>query len=250
MTETCLACGTDLPEPRRASRKYCDQKCRARFQRSVAMELAGDKPMKISDAQKHMKELAFENLGDEVRQVLREEIRETISQHVKDNVLGAAEVMTHMLPTAMAAVKQDLESEDWMSRSRAYALVMKYAMAFADADVKDDKPQNIVVISGVPTPDTPLGHAMVHQYEGLPVASASYNDDDVVDGEVVEEFERDWPKCHYCHQRKPEPNMTIESHGEGNSTRNVCTSCSVARHYKRGEGAPDKITEDKLFGPD
>jgi hypothetical protein len=251
LTENCLACNTPLPEPRRASRKYCDQKCRAKFQRAVALEKKPDQsPTKISDAQKQMKALAFENLGDEVRQILREEIRETISQHVKDNVLGAAEVMTHMLPTAMAAMKQDLESEDWMSRSRAYALVMKYAMAFAEADGKDEKPQNIVVVSGVPTPDTPFGHAVVERLDELPNASASYNDDDVIEGEVLEDFEMNWPKCHYCHQRKPEANMTVESHGEGNKTRNVCTSCSVARHYKRGQGAPDKITEDKLFGPD
>lgn len=248
MTDVCLACGTPLPDERRSTRKYCDEKCKAKFQRLVALEKNPDGSVPtISDARKQMRALAFENLNDEVRQVLREEIREQINQHVKDNVLGAAEVMTHMLPQAMAAVKQDLESEDWMARSRAYALVMKYAMQFSEADAKDDKPTNIVVVSGVPTPDTPLGHAYVEEYEQLPKASASYSDDDVAEGEVVEDFERGWPKCHYCHQRKPEANMTVESHGQG-KTRNVCTSCSVARHYKRGEGAPDKITEDKLFG--
>jgi hypothetical protein len=217
------------------------------MQRLVATT-SDDKPT-ISDAKKQMRALAFENLQDEVREVLREEIRETINQHVKDNVLGAAEVMTHMLPEAMAAVKQDLESEDWMARSRAYALVMKYAMAFGQADAKEDKPTNIVVVSGVPTPDTPLGHAVVEQYEQLPNASASY-DDETVEGEVVEDFERGWPKCHYCHQRKHPANMTAESHGAGKGERNVCTSCSVARHYKRGEGAPDRLVEDPLFGPE
>lgn len=207
------------------------------------------KALTIQEARRKMKDLAFESLGDEVRQVLREEIREQIGQHVKDNVLGAAEVMTHMLPEAMAAVKQDLECEDWMARSRAYALVLKYAMAFSEADAKDDKPQNIVVVSGVPTPDTPLGHAFVQQYENLPQASASYDDEEEIEGEIVEDFERDWPRCHYCHQRKPEPNMNYESHGEG-KRRWICTSCSVAKHYKRGEGAPDRLADDKLFGPD
>lgn len=245
MRETCLGCGEPLPEPRRPTRKYCSDKCRAKFQRLVALEANpdGSRPT-ISDAKRQMRALAFENLGDEVREVLRQEIREQISQHVKDNVLGAAEVMTQMLPEAMAAVKQDLESEDWMARSRAYALVMKYAMAFAEADPKDQGNQNIVVVSGVPTPDTPLGHAVVEHYETLPKASASVDDSD-----VIEEFERDWPKCHYCHQRKPEANMTRESHGAGEKYRWVCTSCSVARHYKRGQGAPDKIADDPLFGP-
>jgi hypothetical protein len=241
LTENCLGCGEPLPEPRRATRKYCDSKCRAKFQRLIAS--SEDKP-KISDVKKKARALAFENLNDEVREVLRQEIREQISQHVKDNVLGAAEVMTQMLPEAMGALKQDLESEDWMARSRAYALVMKYAMSFAEADAKDQGGQNIVVVSGVPTPDTPLGHAVVEQYETLPEASAV-----VEDGEYVEEFERGWPKCHYCHQRKPEANMHQESHGaDRNVPRWVCTSCQVAKAYKRGQGAPDRITEDKLFG--
>lgn len=248
LTDVCLGCGDPLPEPRRSTRKYCDAKCRAKFQRLVATKPG--KP-KISDEKARMRALAFENLGDEVREVLRQEIREQISQHVKDNVLGAAEVMTGMLPEAMAAMKQDLESEDWMARSRAYALVMKYAMSFAEADPKENASQNIVVVSGVPAPDTPLGHAYVENYEELPRASASVSDEDVEEGEVVEDFERDWPKCHYCKQRKPPLNGTWESHGANrNHPRWVCTSCNVAKAYKRGMGAPDKITEDTLFGGD
>ena len=182
-----------------------------------------------------MRSLAFENLGDEVREVLRQEIREQISQHVKDNVLGAAEVMTTMLPTAMAALKTDLESEDWMSRSRAYALVMKYAMSFAEADAKDDRNQNIVVVSGVPTPDTPLGHAYAEEVV-------------TIEDSHIEEFERGWPECHYCRQRKPSGNMYEESHGADRKVKRlVCTSCQVAKAYKRGKGAPDAIADDSLF---
>lgn len=239
----CRACGEELPEDSRRTRRYCDDKCRARFQN--ALKKAGDDATSISDARKQMKALAFENLHDEVRSVLRQEIRETINQHVKDNVLGAAEVMSHMLPEAMAAVKQDLESEDWMARSRAYALVLKYAMAMGQEDAKDDKPSNIVVISNIPTPDTPLGHAVVEQYETLPRASEVYDDED---GEV-EDFERGWPKCELCKQRKPAANMYEESKGDGR-TRWICTSCNVARHYKRGEGAPDKLADDPLYGPE
>lgn len=243
MTDACLGCGEPLPEPRRKTRKYCDNKCRAKFQRMVAT--APGKP-KISDEQKRMRALAFENLNDEVREVLREEIRDQISQHVKDNVLGAAEVMTSMLPEAMGAMKQDLESEDWMARSRAYALVLKYAMSFAEADAKDQGQQNIVVVSGVPAPDTPLGQAYVESYEELPHASAV-----VEDGEVVEDFEKEWPKCHYCKARKPPANGGWESHGANrNHPRWVCTSCTVAKSYKRGEGAPDAIVESSLYGPD
>lgn len=245
MTDLCLGCGEPLPEPRRKTRKYCDNKCRAKFQRTIAAAKKADgTPTKISEAKAQMRALAFENLNDEVREVLRQEIREQISQHVKDNVLGAAEVMTQMLPEAMAAMKQDLESEDWMSRSRAYALVMKYAMQFAEADPKEQANQNIVVVSGVPTPDTPLGRAVVEHYDELPRASAT-----VAPGDEVEEWEKDWPKCHYCRQRKPEVNGTWESRAANRSDKRwVCTSCNVAKMYKRGQGAPDKITEDSLFG--
>ncbi len=184
----------------------------------------------IKDQRKKMKELAFANMQDDVREIMRQEIRETIGQHVKDNVLGAAEVMTEMLPTALAAIKQDLESEDWMARSRAYALLMKYVMTFKDQDSEAAGNQNIVVVSGVPTPDTPLGHAVVEQFEQLQ--------------EGVEEFEKDWPQCHVCKQRKPESNMSTSN---GSIT---CTSCRITTRYKSGDkGAPDTlINHDPLFG--
>jgi hypothetical protein len=235
LVENCLGCGKSLPEPRRSTRKYCDGKCRAVFQRTVAIKDDGGKSLKISDAKKAMRTLAFENLGDEVREVLRQEIRDQISQHVKDNVLGAAEVMTTMLPTAMAALKTDLESEDWMSRSRAYALVMKYAMSFAEADANDDRNQNIVVVSGVPTPDTPFGKAYAEEVVTIEESN-------------LEDFEKGWPECHYCHQRKPQGNMYEESHGaDRKKKRTVCMSCQVSRAYKRGKGAPDAIADDSLY---
>lgn len=220
----CVVCGTYFRQSKRGRRKlYCSNKCK---ELAAAEGLEAPRIHNIKEQRKKMKELAFANMQDEVREIMRQEIRETISQHVKDNVLGAAEVMTEMLPTALAAIKQDLESEDWMSRSRAYALLMKYAMTFKDQEPEAAGNQNIVVVSGVPTPDTPLGHAVVEQFDQLQ--------------EGVEEFEKDWPKCSVCHQRKPESNMR----------GNICTSCQITRSYKSGNsGGPDTlIHRDPLFG--
>lgn len=225
----CVVCGTYFQQSKRGRRKlYCSNKCK---ELAAAEGLETPRIHNIKEQRKKMKELAFANMQDEVREIMRQEIRETISQHVKDNVLGAAEVMTEMLPTALAAIKQDLESEDWMSRSRAYALLMKYAMTFKDQEPEAAGNQNIVVVSGVPTPDTPLGHAVVEQFDQLQSG--------------VEEFEKDWPQCGVCHQRKPESNM--RDNGKGSI---ICTSCTITRSYKSGNGGgPDTlINRDPLFG--
>ena len=232
-TTYCLNCGEKLPEDSRASRKYCDDHCRKESHR-----LAGGKG-KITEQREIARKLAFENIQDEVREVLRQEIREQITQHVHDNVLGAAESMTHLLPEAMAALKQDLESEDWMARSRAYALVMKYAMSFKDTEPKDGGNQNIVVVSGVPTPDTPFGHAVVEHYEELPRASEGIPAEEYEEASGVEDFEKDWPKCYSCKAHKHPSNM--RKHDDRG--RYICTSCSITREYKRGHMSP--ILEDK-----
>jgi len=226
----CVVCGTYFQQSKRGRRKlYCSNKCK---ELAASEGLETPRIQNIKEQRKKMKELAFANMQDDVREIMRQEIRETIGQHVKDNVLGAAEVMTEMLPTALAAIKQDLESEDWMARSRAYALLMKYVMTFKDQDPEAAGNQNIVVVSGVPTPDTPLGHAVVEQFDQLQ--------------EGVEEFEQDWPKCSVCHQRKPESNMRQY----GGPDRIICTSCSITQSYKSGKhGAPDTLIErDPLFG--
>ena len=225
----CVVCGNYFQQSKRGRRKlYCSNKCK---ELAASEGLETPRIQNIKEQRKKMKELAFANMQDEVREIMRQEIRETIGQHVKDNVLGAAEVMTEMLPTALAAIKQDLESEDWMARSRAYALLMKYVMTFKDQDPEAAGNQNIVVVSGVPTPDTPLGHAVVEQFDQLQSG--------------VEEFEQDWPQCSVCHQRKPEGNM--RDSGSGSI---VCTSCTITRSYKSGKGgAPDTlINRDPLFG--
>ena len=235
-TTYCLNCGEKLPEDSRASRKYCSDHCRKESHR-----LAGGKG-KLTEQREIARKLAFENIQDEVREVLRQEIREQITQHVHDNVLGAAESMTHLLPEAMAALKQDLESEDWMARSRAYALVMKYAMSFKDTEPKDGGNQNIVVVSGVPTPDTPFGHAVVEHYEELPRASEGVPAEEYEETSGLEDFEKDWPKCYSCKSHKHPSNM--RKHDDRG--RYICTSCTITRDYKRGHMSP--ILEDKSDG--
>lgn len=236
-TGRCLTCDAPLETHKQGRpKKYCSDRCRSAMQKSVQKQGYST----ISEAQKSMRALAFENLQDEVREVLRQEIRDQITQHVHDNVLGAADAMMTMLPQALAGLRQDLESEDWMARSRAYALLLKYAMAFGDADPNEKGSQNIVVVSGVPTPDTPLGHAVVEQYEQLPEASKSVAADD----DSVEDFEKDWPECYRCHQRKPAANMNIHD----SSGRYVCTSCQVTQNYKYGAADPGGIVNNRLYG--
>lgn len=180
------------------------------------------------------RQLAFGNLEDEVREVMRDEIRKTVTQAVKDNVLGAAEVMTHLLPSVLAGLAQDVQSEDWMVRSRAQAIVLKYAMPFGEEKVEKDDLRIINVIHNVPIPDSPLGEVVEGELLALP------------DG--VERFEADWPACAICHERKHPDTGAWQSNGTNGTEKWVCRACEVRKSIKRGNTTVDGFLDDKLYG--
>lgn len=244
----CRQCGEALPANSRADKKYCSAVCRVKHAKMARAGMSAGGQVTIPEHIKTMRRLAFEDMNDEVREVLREEIRGVITQHVRDNVLGVTEVMTGMLPKAAAALAEDLSSEDEIVRSRAYGLVFKYSMPLLDEKGKDADLGKITVIHEIPVPtDTPFGRSMAD--------AADYDMDKAPerpllgDGSpepAVEDFERDWPKCHYCHLRKHPEAMRSESAGQGVPPRHVCSSCRARMSYQKG--SRDLSASDPLFG--
>jgi hypothetical protein len=255
----CRWCGKELPEGSAPTRKYCNATCRVNFNRAAKGKLSkGAKNAQEPDHIKSARQLAMETIGDEIREVLREEVRASITQFVRDQVLGAAEVITlEALPKALKRLVEDLDDEDWMVHSRATALVMKYAMEFGKTD-PNDKPQTpIMIVNGVPTPDTPLGHAVAGEPSLLTTQAREADDDEIIvpddekAPEVIEEFEKDWPECYYCHHRKHPANIRWDSGGEGKARRPICTSCTIRREWqkKRSAGGAGSVAilDDRLF---
>lgn len=222
----CRQCGKTLPLDSTNARKFCDASCRVASRRRVQTALSHAGSVSTPEHIKDMVQLAFgAETQDVIREVLREEIRENITQAVRDNVLGAAEVMTQMLPKAMMGLIEDLDSEDWIVRSRAQALLFKYAMTFADKDGDKKELGRLTVIHEVNTPDTPLGRRMEE------IANET-------EDPYIEDFEKDWPVCTLCDTRKHPDAVYEYSAGANLPARIVCKTCEVRRKL-----AVDRVSE-------
>ena len=167
----------------------------------------------MKEARQAAKALAFKGLQDEVREVLRDEIRKDIQQFVRDNVQGAAEAMTLLLPKAIAGLAVDLEDPDPVFRQRATNLVLKYTMDLGDKGEDGDDARIINIIHGIPVPETTLGDRVA---ETIDVAVS-----EVVDTEG-------WERCKRCGEEK---------HPD------------AGNHYKDGFTCRACIVKQKLFQP-
>ena len=238
---TCRYCGEELPVEASRSRKFCNATCRSNA-RYKAKRIITENNKNRKGTPRYVEEMIRLAFGakseDVIREVFREEIRENITTAVRDNVLGAAEVMTQMLPRALAGMAEDLKSEDWIIRSRAQALLLKYAMSQDKKDVTREDLGRLTVIHEVAVPDTPLGERVVAELEA----------NDAID---VEEFEKDWPSCSQCYERKHPDSMYYASAGRDVSRRWICKSCQM--HAKIAAGRVESTHSDfssKLYDPD
>lgn len=167
-----------------------------------------------------------------VRAIMAEVLREQVTEAVRDNVLGAGEILTGMLPQVLAGLMSDLQSKDWVIRSRAQAAVLKYAMVFKDKEGVDEDLGTINVVHKVALPNTPLGYATEKAIE---VIEAGH-----------EEFEADWPQCSKCEERK-HPDAIKKN---GNSL--YCSTCLLTMNYKRTTSSDPGgfLKNDPEFGGD
>lgn len=237
------------------SRKYCGDDCRKQYLKAIKAANKADidavpTAKDITPYVKAMKALAFENLEDEVRETLREETRKQVSQHLKDNILGATEALTALLPLVMEGLGHDVQHEDWMRRSRAQALVMKYAFAHKDDPAATEDRMNINIFHGVPIPDSPFGDRMIEVQTDREerdaearMVPANLIDPDGDPDEYVELprefFEQNWPVCNTC--RKTLHPDTFSELSDDN-TRGICRTCMYAK------GVRDTFTSTKVPG--
>lgn len=155
---------------------------------------------------------------DVIREIYNEAVRENINQHVQDSVLGAVEIMTGMLPKALAALQKDLEAHDPMDRQRAYQVLFKYVMPIMNARADGPDLGKLTVIHEVPVPDTPLGEAFVDAVENPPPLPAEIT--------LIE--------CYACHEHK-HPDAVNKHDSKNGSDRYICKSCYARKKYSQGQ---------------
>jgi hypothetical protein len=188
---------------------------------------------RLTEEAKVMRKLAFENLDDEVREVLRDEIRDNISTHVRDTVLGAAEAMTALLPMAIASLHNDLAHGDIVMKQRAAALVLKYAMPLGDEKGEKDDMRILHLHANVALPDTPLGHKTLEYIDA--------DDQAALEAGRMEPWELGYPECEGCKERKPPENGRIQADGTFR-----CRACDMRATLKRNP-SPDATMTDSLM---
>jgi hypothetical protein len=192
-----------------------DDSCRAKYERNTGKSGLAGRPPLDKPGQMIGKRLAFDELYDPIRDVLREEVRATITQHVKDEVLGMTDMMADLLPLVLAGIASDVQSEDPFIRSKAQALILKYVMPLKHEEAAADDSKVLNVIHHVSIPDTPLGHQVEGELVALPIG--------------VEAFEADYPECHMCHERKhPETGYWIKDSAQETEFWR-CTACNARK---------------------
>lgn len=245
----CEECGKSLGDTVHKNRKYCSKICRDAASRNnlrkerIAKERQTNKPV-VSKAIKDLRKLAKYS-GEEdpaviFRETLTEVVRENATQYVQDNLLGAGEALTNLLPKVMAGLAMDLDSKDDFVRTRAQAAVLKYAMEFKDTKKKDEDLGVIQVVHNVALPNTPLGHRIEEEIIEL---------DERAITEQSETFEHDWPRCHSCGERKhPDAVHRDGTSGDGETPKFLCSSCSIKKSLRQGRDPSAMFTRDPEFG--
>lgn len=214
----CKYCGRKLDKRRKYEPRFCPGGiCASHYETNrKAMGLSKRTPNKDTPVERAAKKLAFNELYDPIRDTVREEIRATISQHVKDNVLGMTEMLSDLLPHVLAGLATDIQSEDVFIRQKAQALILKYVMPLSKEEVVSDDSKVLNVIHRVAVPDTALGYAVEGELVALPPG--------------VEAFEKDWPECVVCGERKNPATGAPDGNGEF-----LCHACKYRAEIRRGE---------------
>lgn len=197
--------------------RFCNELCKEKYDRNqgIVPKVGGRND---SQLQRTAKALAFDNLYDPVRDLVREEVRATITQRVKDNVLGMTELLSDMLPLVLNGLAVDLQSEDVFIRQKAQALILKYVMPLKNEEAVADDSRTLNVIHRVAVPDTVLGEAVEAELAALPPG--------------VEAFEKDWPVCYVCNERKNPATGDDTTHGWR------CTACKYRERARQGGANP------------
>jgi len=240
LTKRCACgCGEIIDMTKSNPRKkYFSDACRRKAHKRKDHVLAKRaRTTQLTPAMQRFRELR-ESEDDYVRDVLQDVVRDLVTEAVHDNVLGAAEILTGLLPMALAGLADDLQHGDEYIRGKARQDVLKYALDFRKKDGQKADFGKINIITALPLPDTPLGHATAQQIIQI-------EEDDAL--REVEAFEQDWPRCSRCKERKHPDLLHIAGGDRRHSGVNpmYCSSCRMAAAYKRPAVVDEEAGSDE-----
>ena len=233
---TCRNCDAPLPENSDPRRKYCaGTRCRQQFNERRKAETKS-RTMRARNfhgtADPEVREMvsrATDVLEDEIRDTMREVIKEEITPMIREKAQGAVVVMLDLLPKALARLAEDLESKDAVARRTAMAIAFKYTMPTVQENTKVQTDRSHTVYTYMQVDDTTVGKKVQEEL--------AYNA-----RENYEDFEADYPVCQRCDQRTHPDNMTGDSNG-----LSVCNSCNIRLRIEGGNRSMLGFLEDPLL---
>lgn len=131
--------------------------------------------------------------------IIEEEIRPLVRESITEDTLRAIGDMVALTPTAVAALREDLASEDATVRQRAYTLLLKYTVGH-QALVRppdEDKTQPLEVVFNLPRPESP-------EIENADVVEATvvHTCDKCGEEKPVSEFVAESERCSTCFEKQ------------------------------------------------
>lgn len=147
----CSECGASL-SGRSALAKTCSDKCRAARTRRIRR--AQREGNSLPDELKAVSEIVRSEQPDIVHDLVESELRPIVREAITEDVMRSINEMVALTPTAIAAIKEDLNSEDRHLRNKAYTLLVKYTVGNRAivGDKEDDDAKNITVNFSMPRP--------------------------------------------------------------------------------------------------
>jgi len=153
-SRTCSECGTSLAG-KGPHAKTCSPNCRSkRSRRLKRQQKERGEERALPEAQKELSERIRGEQDDVLHKVIEEEVRPVVRESITEDTLKAIGNLVGLTPRAVAAIEDDLASDDATIRQRAYTLIMKYTVGH-QAIVRppdEDRSQPIVVNFDLPRP--------------------------------------------------------------------------------------------------
>lgn len=194
-SRTCSECG----EPVSARAKTCSAKCRGKRSRRLRRQkVDAGKQNALPPHQKQLAQVVRNEAPDIAHTVIQEEIRPVVREALTEDVLQAINKMVGLTPAAIAALEQDLYSEDPQTRQRAYTLLIKYTVghqALVRPEDTDDSKQ-LVVHFNLPRP----GGVTLEDGEEVVIEAEEYRHCNMCDSDKpITQFVANSDRCEDCH---------------------------------------------------
>lgn len=155
----CSECGSDLGN-KRPQAKTCTTECRAKRSRRLRdAKKRSEETQRLPEHAQELTEIVRGERDDVVERVVQEEIRPVVREAITEETMRAIQDLVGLTPRVVAAISEDLASEDAVIRQRAYTLVAKYTIGHPAVvrPPEETAQKQLIVNFELPRPgDTPV----------------------------------------------------------------------------------------------